>query len=130
MYFYLWIRLYSLLFIFCLFFSSRSRHTSGALVTGVQTCALPIFVRLGSDVLDRTDLQAGGLEGADRSLATGAGALDEDVDLLHAVLLGAAGRSLGRQLGGERRRLARALVADLAGAGGRSWGRGPGCVEV
>src|SRR3546814_15360539 len=26
----------------CLFFSSRRRHTSGALVTGVQTCALPI----------------------------------------------------------------------------------------
>src|SRR3546814_8598673 len=24
------------------FFSSRRRHTSGALVTGVQTCALPI----------------------------------------------------------------------------------------
>src|SRR3546814_7819411 len=28
---------------FCLFFfSSRRRHTRGALVTGVQTCALPI----------------------------------------------------------------------------------------
>src|SRR3546814_17303063 len=26
----------------CYFFSSRSRHTSCALVTGVQTCALPI----------------------------------------------------------------------------------------
>src|SRR3546814_1286792 len=26
----------------CFFFSSRSRHTSCALVTGVQTCALPI----------------------------------------------------------------------------------------
>src|SRR3546814_8333369 len=25
------------------FFSSRRRHTRGALVTGVQTCALPIF---------------------------------------------------------------------------------------
>src|SRR3546814_13260760 len=25
------------------FFSSRRRHTSGALVTGVQTCALPIY---------------------------------------------------------------------------------------
>src|SRR3546814_4557632 len=30
-----------MLYIF--FFSSRRRHTSGALVTGVQTCALPIF---------------------------------------------------------------------------------------
>src|SRR3546814_5979583 len=31
---------------FCLFFcfSSRRRHTRCALVTGVQTCALPIFI--------------------------------------------------------------------------------------
>src|SRR3546814_7984160 len=28
----------------CFFFSSRRRHTSCALVTGVQTCALPIYV--------------------------------------------------------------------------------------
>src|SRR3546814_5156152 len=28
------------------FLSSRRRHTSGALVTGVQTCALPIFLVL------------------------------------------------------------------------------------
>src|SRR3546814_6761802 len=27
----------------CFFFSSRRRHTRCALVTGVQTCALPIF---------------------------------------------------------------------------------------
>src|SRR3546814_2805841 len=29
-------------FVYMLFFSSRRRHTSCALVTGVQTCALPI----------------------------------------------------------------------------------------
>src|SRR3546814_8287868 len=29
------------------FFSSRRRHTRCALVTGVQTCALPIFVNTG-----------------------------------------------------------------------------------
>src|SRR3546814_3532057 len=29
----------------CFFFSSRRRHTRCALVTGVQTCALPILVR-------------------------------------------------------------------------------------
>src|SRR3546814_5754260 len=28
----------------CVFFSSRRRHTRCALVTGVQTCALPIYV--------------------------------------------------------------------------------------
>src|SRR3546814_7358178 len=33
-----------MLFVFCFFFfSSRRRHTSCALVTGVQTCALPIY---------------------------------------------------------------------------------------
>src|SRR3546814_7526039 len=30
----------------CFFFSSRRRHTSCALVTGVQTCALPISIPL------------------------------------------------------------------------------------
>src|SRR3546814_9383476 len=29
---------------FCFFFSSRRRQTSCALVTGVQTCALPIYL--------------------------------------------------------------------------------------
>src|SRR3546814_533873 len=28
----------------CFFFSSRRRHTTCALVTGVQTCALPIYL--------------------------------------------------------------------------------------
>src|SRR3546814_4841548 len=32
-----------LLMLFVFFFSSRRRHTRCALVTGVQTCALPIF---------------------------------------------------------------------------------------
>src|SRR3546814_16799959 len=30
------------------FFSSRRRHTRCALVTGVQTCALPIYFRCGA----------------------------------------------------------------------------------
>src|SRR3546814_3351802 len=35
---------FSILIIFCcFFFSSRRRHTRCALVTGVQTCALPIW---------------------------------------------------------------------------------------
>src|SRR3546814_10351192 len=33
------------LLLFVFFFSSRRRHTSCALVTGVQTCALPISTR-------------------------------------------------------------------------------------
>src|SRR3546814_2334630 len=30
-------------YFYCFFFSSRRRHTRCALVTGVQTCALPIW---------------------------------------------------------------------------------------
>src|SRR3546814_6389028 len=33
-------------YISCFFFSSRRRHTRCALVTGVQTCALPIYAFL------------------------------------------------------------------------------------
>src|SRR3546814_13229989 len=33
-------------FLVCFFFSSRRRHTSCALVTGVQTCALPICTQV------------------------------------------------------------------------------------
>src|SRR5581483_4638680 len=49
------------------------------------------------------------LHGADRGLTTGARALDEHVDLAHAVLLGAAGGRLGGHLRGERRGLPGAL---------------------
>src|SRR3546814_3438895 len=37
------------LFFFFFFFSSRRRHTRCALVTGVQTCALPIWRRAMDD---------------------------------------------------------------------------------
>src|SRR3546814_1025497 len=35
------------------FFSSRRRHTSCALVTGVQTCALPIYIHSQRFVVGR-----------------------------------------------------------------------------
>src|SRR3546814_3723105 len=35
--------MWTLLLVYLFFFSSRRRHTRCALVTGVQTCALPIF---------------------------------------------------------------------------------------
>src|SRR3546814_18026614 len=47
------------------FFSSRRRHTRCALVTGVQTCALPIF----ATSLDGDDLAFGGERGTDSILA-------------------------------------------------------------
>src|SRR3546814_10235082 len=40
----------SLCYVVC-FFSSRRRHTRCALVTGVQTCALPIFANLSDHVV-------------------------------------------------------------------------------
>src|SRR3546814_975851 len=39
----MFIMIFSRSFSMILFFSSRRRHTRCALVTGVQTCALPIF---------------------------------------------------------------------------------------
>src|SRR3546814_7423956 len=39
---YLFFFLFCFYFVFLFFFSSRRRHTRCALVTGVQTCALPI----------------------------------------------------------------------------------------
>src|SRR5579859_7697248 len=72
-------------------------------------------VGLRGDVLDAEDLEPGGLERADRRLAAGAGALDEDLDLLEAVLHALAGARVGRDLGGEGGRLARALEPGRAG---------------
>src|SRR3546814_3879132 len=46
-------------FFFCFFFSSRRRHTRCALVTGVQTCALPILKISFSSFLFRCSLIAG-----------------------------------------------------------------------
>src|SRR3546814_2526863 len=37
------------------FFSSRRRHTRCALVTGVQTCALPIFARAAQILREKRD---------------------------------------------------------------------------
>src|SRR3546814_2653785 len=49
-------RAVSMYFIVCFFFSSRRRHTRCALVTGVQTCALPI---LGAGAAVGTAIGAG-----------------------------------------------------------------------
>src|ERR687894_118716 len=72
-------------------------------------------VCLRGDVPHAGDLEAGGLERADRGLAARARALHEDLDLLHALLDALARRGVGRHLRGERRRLARALEAGAAG---------------
>src|SRR3546814_3926689 len=66
---------------FCFFFSSRRRHTRCALVTGVQTCALPISFELVSDYQPAGDQPA-----AIRELVDTARAGERD-----QVLLGVTG---------------------------------------
>src|SRR3546814_1255044 len=58
----------------CFFFSSRRRHTRCALVTGVQTCALPIYRSVIVSVPDKSEAAdvftvLGALEGLAGQLA-------------------------------------------------------------
>src|SRR3546814_6257949 len=70
---------------FLFFFSSRRRHTRCALVTGVQTCALPISLGAGDDEGVRRDL----LAEAVAAVALGQeGAVEEAAGLQHALDLG------------------------------------------
>src|SRR3954471_3890839 len=92
-------------------------------------------VRLRRDVGDLADLQARGLQRTDGGLPAGTGALDEHVDLAHAVLHRPACSGLSGQLRGERGRLAGALEAHLTRGGpgddrtGRVGDRHDGVVE-
>src|SRR4051794_16215203 len=72
-------------------------------------------VCLRGDVPHAGDLEAGGLQRADRGLTARARALDEDLDLLHALLDALAGGRVGGDLCGEGSRLAGALEAGAAG---------------
>src|SRR3546814_1138405 len=44
----MWVKRWDFGLVLVFFFSSRRRHTRCALVTGVQTCALPIYLQLHS----------------------------------------------------------------------------------
>src|SRR5262249_39115725 len=66
-------------------------------------------VRDRGQIPDEVDLEPGGGQRPQRRLASRPGALDEDVDRLHAMLHRLVGRVLGGQLGGKGGRLARAL---------------------
>src|SRR4051794_8103998 len=72
-------------------------------------------VGLRGDVLDARDLEPGRLQRADRGLAARARALHVDLDLLKSLLHALLGGRVGRHLGGERSRLARAFEACSAG---------------
>src|SRR3546814_1542549 len=45
-----------MVYIVLFFFSSRRRHTRCALVTGVQTCALPILISVSDAFLDHGEI--------------------------------------------------------------------------
>src|SRR3546814_4060309 len=85
----------------CLFFSSRRRHTRCALVTGVQTCALPISVHEQGRLTDaRGDALAALAADADafvdRHVVADAGDFGE-----HARPVADQGRSEERRVGQE-----------------------------
>src|SRR3546814_4353636 len=90
-----------LLFIF--FFSSRRRHTSCALVTGVQTCALPISLLFGGE--------RGRQAFAFRPEIHGF-AVSQEIDEENASVRAAIGTAIG-----DRRRQRRGLVHGLVGIG-------------
>src|SRR3546814_6112567 len=73
--------LFSLFCVFCFFcFSSRRRHTRCALVTGVQTCALPIW-RLPRRFAPRHDALLSGHHAiASPCLWTGGGSIMKFLD--------------------------------------------------
>src|SRR3546814_9184392 len=57
--------------LFCIFFfSSRRRHTRCALVTGVQTCALPIFARMEGQLTATLQMDDGDQADAAKLLPT------------------------------------------------------------
>ena len=71
-------------------------------------------MRDGGDVLDHRDFETGGLQRADSGFTTRAGALDEDLDGLQAMLHGCLCGSLGRGLRGEGGGLFAATEAETA----------------
>src|SRR3546814_3430611 len=57
-------------FVVSFFFSSRRRHTRCALVTGVQTCALPIYAVLVARIEVRDPITGGVAGGCGHRVAT------------------------------------------------------------
>src|SRR3546814_4375241 len=109
------------LYVCCFFLSSRRRHTRCALVTGVQTCALPVWVaaagrgaaQLGAQVADyvapRQSNLADLITGAPQSRYAEAQAHEAQVRKDDAYMQGDTAATLGG-IGGD--------LMMLAGPGG------------
>src|SRR3546814_15751977 len=107
------------------FFSSRGRHTRCALVTGVQTCALPIYVDVdralaardvigAPDLFDRTVERV--LDQFLMALAARQGAIDLRDDLAFGVIAVGIDRRHGdRKSVGLGKRVS--VSVDLGGSG-------------
>src|SRR3546814_2146307 len=78
------------MFVYIFFFSSRRRHTRCALVTGVQTCALPIYCRFVADFIGKMNLFEGRVVGA------GAGGVQIEVQGLNRIAVPFDGSANGQ----------------------------------
>src|SRR3546814_7449689 len=107
----------SVLFVF--FFSSRRRHTRCALVTGVQTCALPILIGADRSVELARDRFGGGDDPAER-------AAQRTVDPAPELRIGQRQRAeggIGARFGCARRRTRPVDRARDAAKAGNTPGR-------
>src|SRR3546814_2799108 len=101
--------------VFLFFFSSRRRHTRCALVTGVQTCALPIYSFAFTRRLAREEaLLVGGSSGmaayAAKQLAAELAA-EGRTDAVIVVLLPDSGRGYLTKVRSEERRVGKECVS-------------------
>src|SRR5574338_1018315 len=90
--------------------------TLGPYLDAAALARTAAVVRNGRDIADEVDLEAGGVEGAQRRLTSGTRTVDVDGDIADAVLHRLLRGIFRGELSGERRRLARALEAARAGA--------------
>src|SRR3546814_2989721 len=82
-----------------LFFSSRRRHTRCALVTGVQTCALPIcvFVSLEDTIKGFKGIVAGEHDDLPESAFYMVGTIEEAIDKARKMAAEEIGRASCRE---------------------------------
>src|SRR3546814_7618581 len=87
------------------FFSSRRRHTRCALVTGVQTCALPISVARLALHPHSTNIQTSWVKMGPKGVAAclAAGANDVGGTLMNETITRAAGAGHGQEMPPDRK---------------------------